>query len=134
MSLEGFVCEEECKLKQLFPAGYRHGRVHEPDWILRGSIGDAAVLLPVDPARRIGARDESECTIRSLSKCRSALVAGFRAARCCDQGPPEFAVAAFAITLNTRAFFTILGASIVLLWLSTRLIQRNARDARRADP
>ena len=44
------------------------------------------------------------------------------------------AVAAFAITLKTTAFFTILGASIVLLWLSSRLIQRDARDARRADP
>ncbi len=33
-------------------------------------------------------------------------------------------IAAFAITLNTTAFFVILTASIVLLWLSTALLQR----------
>jgi protein-S-isoprenylcysteine O-methyltransferase Ste14 len=33
-------------------------------------------------------------------------------------------VAAFAVTLNTTAFFVILTVSIVLLWLSTVLLQR----------
>jgi protein-S-isoprenylcysteine O-methyltransferase Ste14 len=34
------------------------------------------------------------------------------------------AVTAFAITLNTTLFFVILGASIALFWVSTRLLQR----------
>jgi protein-S-isoprenylcysteine O-methyltransferase Ste14 len=42
-------------------------------------------------------------------------------------------VAAFAITLNTAAFFIILGASIAVLWLSTWLIDRKTRGARPAD-
>jgi protein-S-isoprenylcysteine O-methyltransferase Ste14 len=41
-------------------------------------------------------------------------------------------VAAFAITLNTTAFFAILGASVVLLWLSTLVIQRKTSGARAA--
>ena len=36
-------------------------------------------------------------------------------------------VAAFAITLNTTVFFAILTASIVLLWLSTWVIEKQAR-------
>jgi hypothetical protein len=43
-------------------------------------------------------------------------------------------VAAFALTLNTTAFFVILGASVLLLWLSTLLIQRNTGGAHPADP
>ncbi|MGA2881168.1 MAG: isoprenylcysteine carboxylmethyltransferase family protein [Bryobacteraceae bacterium] len=58
--------------------------------------------------------------------------AGFRAEFSCWGF--AVAVAAFAITLNTTAFFVILGASIVLLWLSRRLIQRNTRGAPAADP
>ena len=38
-------------------------------------------------------------------------------------------VAFFAITLNTTAFFIIMAASIAVLWLSTRLIQRKAGAA-----
>jgi protein-S-isoprenylcysteine O-methyltransferase Ste14 len=63
---------------------------------------------------------------------RASWSAGFRAEFWC--WGMAVAVAAFAITLNTTAFFTILGASVVLLWLSTRLIQRKTHDARRADP
>src|ERR1700734_3277407 len=37
-------------------------------------------------------------------------------------------VAAFAVTLNTSAFFGILTASIAVLWLSTSLIQRKRRS------
>jgi protein-S-isoprenylcysteine O-methyltransferase Ste14 len=44
------------------------------------------------------------------------------------------AVAAFAITLNTTAFFVILAASVVVLWLSTLLIQRKSRGTRPIDP
>lgn len=40
-------------------------------------------------------------------------------------------VAAFAITLNTTSFYVILGASIVLLWLSTLLIQNRTPGAQR---
>jgi protein-S-isoprenylcysteine O-methyltransferase Ste14 len=36
-------------------------------------------------------------------------------------------VAAFAITLNTTAFFAILTASIALLWLSTWVIEKQSR-------
>src|SRR5580658_9450220 len=43
-------------------------------------------------------------------------------------------VAAFAITLNTTAFVVILTASVVLLWLSTLVIQRKAGSARPTDP
>ncbi len=35
-------------------------------------------------------------------------------------------VAAFAVTLNTKAFFVILGASVLLLWLSTLVIQKSS--------
>lgn len=44
------------------------------------------------------------------------------------------AVAAFAITLNTPTFFAILGASVVVLWLSTWIIDKKTRGARPADP
>jgi protein-S-isoprenylcysteine O-methyltransferase Ste14 len=44
------------------------------------------------------------------------------------------AVAAFAITLNTTAFFIILGASLVVFWFSTSILQKKTRDARPADP
>jgi|SRR5580700_2505676 protein-S-isoprenylcysteine O-methyltransferase Ste14 len=43
-------------------------------------------------------------------------------------------VAAFAITLNLPAFFVILGASVVVLWLSTLVIDKRTRGARPADP
>ena len=35
-------------------------------------------------------------------------------------------VAAFAVTLNTTAFYVILGASVLLLWLSTLVIQKRS--------
>jgi protein-S-isoprenylcysteine O-methyltransferase Ste14 len=44
------------------------------------------------------------------------------------------AMAAFAITLNIPAFFAILGASVVVLWLSTWVIDKRTRGARPADP
>jgi len=44
------------------------------------------------------------------------------------------AVAAFAITLNTTAFFVILGASVAVLWLSTLVIDKKTRGPRPADP
>jgi len=53
--------------------------------------------------------------------------AGFRAEFWCWGF--ALSVASFAITLNTTAFFVILAASIVVLWLSTRLIQRKSRGA-----
>jgi len=43
-------------------------------------------------------------------------------------------VAAFAITLNTTAFFVIITASVGLLWLSTLVIQRRTGAARPTDP
>jgi protein-S-isoprenylcysteine O-methyltransferase Ste14 len=43
-------------------------------------------------------------------------------------------VAAFAVTLNTRAFLVILGASVALLWLSTLVIQKKTRGARSSQP
>jgi protein-S-isoprenylcysteine O-methyltransferase Ste14 len=43
------------------------------------------------------------------------------------------AVAAFAITLNTTAFFVILSGSIFLLWLSTMALQKKTRGARPGD-
>jgi len=43
-------------------------------------------------------------------------------------------VAAFAITLSIPAFFVILGISVVVLWLSTLLIDKRTRGARPADP
>jgi hypothetical protein len=42
------------------------------------------------------------------------------------------AVAAFAITLSTTAFFVILATSVGVLWLSTSLIK--TRGARPGDP
>jgi hypothetical protein len=44
------------------------------------------------------------------------------------------AIAAFAITLNTPTFFAILGASVIVLWLSTWVIDKKTRGARPADP
>jgi hypothetical protein len=43
-------------------------------------------------------------------------------------------VAAFAITLNTTALVVILTGSVVLLWLSTLVIQRKTDAARPTDP
>jgi protein-S-isoprenylcysteine O-methyltransferase Ste14 len=43
-------------------------------------------------------------------------------------------VAAFAVTLNTRAFLVILGASVALLWLSTLVIQKKTSGARSSQP
>jgi protein-S-isoprenylcysteine O-methyltransferase Ste14 len=43
-------------------------------------------------------------------------------------------VAAFAITLNTTAFVSILTASVVLLWLSTLVIQKKSGAAHPTDP
>jgi hypothetical protein len=48
--------------------------------------------------------------------------AGFRAEFWCWGF--AVAVAAFAITLNTTAFFIILAGSVLLLWLCSRAIQR----------
>ncbi len=58
-------------------------------------------------------------------------VEGFRAEFWCWGF--AIAVAAFAITLNTAAFFVILGASVAVLWLSTLLIEKKTRGARPAD-
>jgi protein-S-isoprenylcysteine O-methyltransferase Ste14 len=58
--------------------------------------------------------------------------AGFRAEFWC--WGCAVAVAAFAITLNTTAFFAILAASVVVLWLSSLVIQKKMRGARPADP
>jgi hypothetical protein len=57
--------------------------------------------------------------------------AGFRAEFWCWGF--AIAVAAFAITLNSTAFFVILGASVVVLWLSSLVIQKKTRGARPAD-
>jgi protein-S-isoprenylcysteine O-methyltransferase Ste14 len=69
---------------------------------------------------------------RTASAGRQASwAAGFRAEFWCWGF--AVAVAAFAITLNTTAFFVILAASVVLLWLSSLVIQKKTRGARPAD-
>jgi protein-S-isoprenylcysteine O-methyltransferase Ste14 len=70
---------------------------------------------------------------RTASAGRQAnWAAGFRAEFWCWGF--AIAVAAFAITLNSTAFFVILAASVVLLWLSSLVIQKKTRGARPADP
>lgn len=74
-----------------------------------------------------------------LSKCCAALVARFHAPHCCSRWPSELVRGLQGRILvlgirgggcrvchhdNTRGFFTILGASIILLWLCSRVIQR----------
>ena len=69
---------------------------------------------------------------RTASAGRQATwSAGFKAEFWCWGS--AISVAAFAITLNTTAFFAILGASVFLLWLSTRLIQRKTSGTHPAD-
>jgi len=99
--------------------GHRHGRADEPDRILHRSIGDAAVLLPVDPARRIGAGGGLECRIRSYRNAvprlwpaftprtaaaggQASWSAGFRAEFWCWGF--AVAVAVFAITITLGGF------------------------------
>jgi protein-S-isoprenylcysteine O-methyltransferase Ste14 len=70
---------------------------------------------------------------RTASAGRQAnWAAGFRAEFWCWGFAT--AVAAFAITLNSTAFFVILVLSIVLLWLSTLVLQKKTRGARPIDP
>lgn len=70
---------------------------------------------------------------RTASAGRQAnWAAGFRAEFWCWGF--ALAVAAFAITLNTTAFFVILALSVVLLWLSPLIIRKKTRGARPADP
>lgn len=70
------------------------------------------------------------CTASAGGQAR--WTAGFRAEFWCWGF--AIAVAAFAITLNTTAFFVVLAISIFLLWLSTMAFQKKTRGARRADP
>jgi protein-S-isoprenylcysteine O-methyltransferase Ste14 len=56
----------------------------------------------------------------------SSWSAGFKAEFWC--WGCAVAVAAFAVTLSTTAFFVILAASIGVLWLSTRVIQARHRE------
>jgi protein-S-isoprenylcysteine O-methyltransferase Ste14 len=58
---------------------------------------------------------------------QGSWAAGFRAEFWCWGFAAS--VASFAITLNTTVSLVILAASIVVLWLSTRLIQRKSRGA-----
>jgi protein-S-isoprenylcysteine O-methyltransferase Ste14 len=70
---------------------------------------------------------------RTASAGRQAdWAAGFRAEFWCWGF--AIAVAAFAITLNSTAFFVILALSVVFLWLSSLVIQKKTRGARPADP
>ena len=69
------------------------------------------------------------CTASSGRQANWA--AGFRAEFWCWGF--AVAVAAFAITLNTTAFFVILGASVIVLWLSSLVIEKKTRGARPAD-
>ncbi len=61
----------------------------------------------------------------------SSWVDGFKAEFWCWGF--AISVAAFAITLNTTAFFVIMGASVAVLWLSTRLLDKKTHGARPAD-
>jgi protein-S-isoprenylcysteine O-methyltransferase Ste14 len=59
---------------------------------------------------------------------RANWTAGFKAEFWCWGF--AIAVASFAITLSTPAFFVILGVSVAVLWLSTRVIDKKTRGAR----
>jgi protein-S-isoprenylcysteine O-methyltransferase Ste14 len=63
---------------------------------------------------------------------RASWIDGFKAEFWCWGF--AIAVAAFAITLNTTAFFAILAASLAVFWISSSILQKKERCARPADP
>jgi protein-S-isoprenylcysteine O-methyltransferase Ste14 len=94
------------------------------EWDLQASQGEQ-----YDRYRRAVPRLWPALGPRTASAGRQASwSAGFKAEFWCWGF--AMGVAAFAITLNTTAFFVILTASVALLWLSTSLIHRKPRGAR----
>ena len=126
------------------------GAHDEPDRVFRGHPCDAGVLLPADFSRRVRlaspARASSTgATTRPYRVCGppggrallppEAKPGGWTGSRRnSGVGDSPFQWLRFAITLNLPAFFVILGASVVVLWLSTWVIDKRTRGARPADP